>query len=1160
MSGLFGYGSITVWASNFSSYTDPYDLKKDDLLLKKIQFDTLLSGTFMTNNGSVILVDITANQAKFEATGIWNAGNNFALKGSANDMLGKSLVVDNFAYVDIHYTNQSTVGVDVTANDVKGADVKLTDYDDHLTISMTSNGGGIFANLFNVKTFDGDDTVVFLPGTHAGAGINNTGSDSYIHLHLGAGNDTSDLSAVAATSWVYGQEGQDIIHGGSGDDFLRGGLGDDTIVAGSGNDSLIGNQGNDVLVGGLGQDELRGGLGDDVLIADFSPSEPNASMGAADVLRGGAGDDILIGGAGNDTIDGGADVDTAVYSGNSSEYTITSLGGKKYAVTHNISGPNDGADFLIHVEQLQFTNGIINLVNNSNNTAPMGNDDLALGLKEDTTLMTSGNVILGDGIGGVADADDQGDLLTITSVNGTTISAGGTTLAGIYGTLLINPDGSYTYTLNNGTNGDGGNLVQQFAEGSIHEDNFIYTVSDGSLSDNNVLLSVQILGTNDKPVVDQGIVSQMANEDSLFHFNIPGNAFKDVDLGNNLTLSATLANGDPLPAWLVFDPMTNSFTGTPLNENVGTISIEVMASDGLESVSTTFDLTVNNTNDAPVVDQGIVDQMADAGSTFSLAIPSDAFFDVDVGDTLTYTALLVDMNGDLVGDGSLSSWLSFDGTSFTGTPLNTDAGDIYVKVTADDGHGDGAAFDIFKLTVNATSQTPAVIGGVDAAYYAVSAAAGGARSGLLTITDPDAGEAFFVATTYDGTIGDLAVQANGNWTWTHDVGVPLPTVSAGNYVTEDFMIQSVDGTEHKVSIVFANLLPLSVVVGTNNVDSIDNSAVILNKTYYGLDGIDAILAGNGNDTLYGGAGPDFLSGGEGNDIIYGEHNLTLIELMIVLGNVGGTSGGPFDPNTVYAPDVVFGNLITGGTGTDTLVNPESIGNYSFSFAPGHSSDGLILLSGAGLLNITDITGMGANNDGVDNLGVFSGASDIETLRFNGVDYHLVFDANSNAITGTAGSDVMIARNGTQHLSTAGGNDYLYNGHGNQTFIGGLGADTFVFDLAHPDDYVAPSFPLIGLGDDIIADYGQAQGDVLLFQHVFDANGDLSINAADLDSLTSLVDVDHDGATVTPNVLKINLFSDVAHTDPLGSIALYTVNYDGSHTVLSDYTNITATIV
>ena len=98
---------------------------------------------------------------------------------------------------------------------------------------------------------------------------------------------------------------------------------------------------NDVLIGCDGEDEIRGFSGEDTI----------EGRGGDDLIEGGRDDDLLIGGDGNDTIDGGQDFDTAVFSGNAADYTITFL--TQDGASVSVTGP-DGEDLLIDVEQLRF--------------------------------------------------------------------------------------------------------------------------------------------------------------------------------------------------------------------------------------------------------------------------------------------------------------------------------------------------------------------------------------------------------------------------------------------------------------------------------------------------------------------------------------------------------------------------------------------------------------------------------------------------------------------------------------------------------------------------------------------------------------------------------------------------------------------------------------
>ena len=141
-----------------------------------------------------------------------------------------------------------------------------------------------------------------------------------------------------------------------------------------------------------------------------------------------------------------------------------------------------------------------------------------------------------------------------------------------------------------------------------------------------------------------------------------------------------MSGGGALPAWLSFNAGTRTFSGTPANGDVGTISVQVTANDSQGgTVSDTFDIVIANTNDAPTVANAIPDKNATEDSAFSFQFASNTFADVDVGDTLTYSATL--SNG-----AALPAWLSFNaGTrTFSGTPLNADVGTISVKVTARD--------------------------------------------------------------------------------------------------------------------------------------------------------------------------------------------------------------------------------------------------------------------------------------------------------------------------------------------------------------------------------------------------------------------------------------------------------------------------------------------
>ncbi|MDZ8094716.1 MAG: DUF4347 domain-containing protein [Nostoc sp. DedQUE05] len=203
------------------------------------------------------------------------------------------------------------------------------------------------------------------------------------------------------------------------------------------------------------------------------------------------------------------------------------------------------------------------------------------------------------------------------------------------------------------------------------------------------------------PVLSKAIVDQQATQGILFSFTVPDDTFTDPDVGNTLTYTATLPDDTPLPTGLKFDAATRTFSGTPENQDVGSINIKVTAQDFAgEQASDVFKITINNVNDPPVLVKEIADQQVTEDTLFNFTLPADTFSDVDAGDILTYTATLEN-------DELLPTWLNFNPTTFTfsGTPENEDVGSLNIKVTAKDIAGEEAS-DVFQLTV--ADNTPVV--------------------------------------------------------------------------------------------------------------------------------------------------------------------------------------------------------------------------------------------------------------------------------------------------------------------------------------------------------------------------------------------------------------------------------------------------------------------
>jgi VCBS repeat-containing protein len=196
------------------------------------------------------------------------------------------------------------------------------------------------------------------------------------------------------------------------------------------------------------------------------------------------------------------------------------------------------------------------------NDAPVANDDTA-STDEDTAV--SGNV-LGN------DTDVDVEPLTVTNPG---------TYSGIYGTLVLAADGSYTYTPNAAANG--------LAAGETAQDAFGYTASDGTASD-TATLTVTVNGTNDAPTIDAGgtdasgsvtkLPNNDPNENAFTHADSGTIAFDDADLTDTHSASFTPLGGGYL----------GTFTLDPVNQagdSVGwDFSVEDSAIDFLDEGET----------------------------------------------------------------------------------------------------------------------------------------------------------------------------------------------------------------------------------------------------------------------------------------------------------------------------------------------------------------------------------------------------------------------------------------------------------------------------------------------------------------------------------------------------------------------------------------------
>src|SRR5207248_2030335 len=139
------------------------------------------------------------------------------------------------------------------------------------------------------------------------------------------------------------------------------------------------------------------------------------------------------------------------------------------------------------------------------NHAPVAVADAA-SVKEDTNTVAQPNPAAGNVLTNDSDVDTT-DTHSVTAVNGSTAKVG-VDVAGVYGTLHLNSNGTYTYTLDNTKTS-----VQALAEGQTVTDVFSYTNSDNYGGSSSANLTITVTGTNDAPmaVADTNAVKEDTN-------------------------------------------------------------------------------------------------------------------------------------------------------------------------------------------------------------------------------------------------------------------------------------------------------------------------------------------------------------------------------------------------------------------------------------------------------------------------------------------------------------------------------------------------------------------------------------------------------------------------------------------------------------------------
>lgn len=146
--------------------------------------------------------------------------------------------------------------------------------------------------------------------------------------------------------------------------------------------------------------------------------------------------------------------------------------------------------------------------------------------------------------------------------------------APLHGRVTILPDGRYSYTPESDFNG---------------ADAFSYAVVDAKGGKSTYPVSVKVVAINDPPTQTGPLPDQTMVSGQPSSFSLPAGAFIDVD-SPTITYSVGLGGNQALPAWLSFNPASQTFSGTPPSSQSTVLDIRVNASDGALTSTANFSL------------------------------------------------------------------------------------------------------------------------------------------------------------------------------------------------------------------------------------------------------------------------------------------------------------------------------------------------------------------------------------------------------------------------------------------------------------------------------------------------------------------------------------------------------------------------------------------
>jgi VCBS repeat-containing protein len=583
------------------------------------------------------------------------------------------------------------------------------------------------------------------------------------------------INGSAASDIIVGTALDDMITSFGGADEIDGGIaGNDYLDGGAGNDFLIGGTGNDWLIGGLDNDRLSGGLGAD----QFRFHSYHVSGVTTDTildLNFGEGDLIALinypaGFFKGDDIPGQIDV-VNTGEGQGSGVRITGFPGLVALVsaTPAATAQRDGQtdNLLVTIDAGGGNVQIININNGWSayqdliNQAPRAADDAA---SADEDGSATGNLLAND------TDPNAGDTITVSSVAAgggaaqPVPASGAVSIDGLFGTLMLQSNGSYTYAPGNAA-------AQALKHGQVANETFTYTIVDQSGKIATATLTVEVTGTNDGPLA-QALTGATAENGAAIRFTPD---FTDVDAGD--TAAITIGTGGTLGKVVLNGDGTFSYDADGKFESLRagqttTDSFTYTVTDGKGAADTkTVTVTISGQNDAPVAEDLAGDVQEDGPAKRFAA----KFTDVDAGDTHQTSIGTAGTKGKVT--------LNGDGT------FSYDPNGAFNALAAGQTGTDSFTYTVTDAAGATSTRTVTVtVAGANDAPIAQNLSGEASEDGgpvILTplVADPDQGDTATITVNTQGTIGKVQVK---DGKLSYDANGKFQSLGAGKKATDTF--------------------------------------------------------------------------------------------------------------------------------------------------------------------------------------------------------------------------------------------------------------------------------------------------------------------------------------------------------------------------------------